>query len=227
MNKNDLKPASTLAKKNGVKAIVYGLPGAGKTPVVKTAPRPVILAVEPGMMSMRDAHNIPAYEAYSFEKIDEFFKWWFGSSEVSAFDTLAIDSLSQMAEIALDHFKARNKDGRKAYGEMSDWVMGHVNKLFYMPQKHMYLICKQAKIDSGSGNYFLPYFPGNDLDVKIPHLFDEILRLDNAVRIPGLLKEVTAFQTKESFNYKARDRSGKLDEFEQPDLTNLFNKCMQ
>lgn len=226
MNKNDLKPASTLAQKNGVKAIVYGPPGAGKTPVVKTAPRPVLLAVEPGMLSMRDAHNIPAFEAYTFEKIEEFFKWWFGSNEVSAFDTLGIDSVSQMAEIALVHFKSRNKDGRKAYGEMSEWVMNYLNKLFFMPQKHMYLICKQGRIDNGDNTYFVPTFPGQDLSVKIPHLFDEILRIDKC-RIPGVVQEVTAFQTRQSFNYLARDRSGKLNEFEEPNLTNIFNKCMQ
>lgn len=226
MNKNNLVAASTLAQKNGVKALVYGPPGTGKTPLIKTAPRPVLCVVEPGMLSMRDAHNVPAFAAYDFAKIDEFFKWFFESAEAKAFDTLGLDSLSQMAEIVLTHYKSRNKDGRKAYGEMSEYMMNIINKLYFMPQKHLYLICKQARIDNGDNSYMLPSFPGQDLSVKVPHLFDEIIRLAKC-RIPGVVAEVTAFQTRESFNYMARDRSGKLDEFEQPDLSTLFNKCMQ
>ena len=119
MNIQNLKPASELAQRFGVKALVYGGPGMGKTPIIKTAPRPVLCVVEPGMLSMRDAVNIPAWDAYTPERIDEFFKWLFTSAEAKNFDTVGIDSISQLAEIILTQELNRNKDGRKAYGEMS------------------------------------------------------------------------------------------------------------
>jgi hypothetical protein len=70
-----------------------------------------------------------------------------------------------------------------------------------------------------------PYFPGQDLNVKVPHLFDEILHLAPAV-IPGIAGEQIAFRTKGQFGIMARDRSGRLSELEYPDLTSLFAKCM-
>ena len=112
MNIQNLKPASELAQRFGVKALVYGGPGMGKTPIIKTAPRPVLCVVEPGMLSMRDATNIPAWDAYTPERIDEFFKWLFTSNEAKNFDTVGIDSISQLAEIILTQELNRNKDGR-------------------------------------------------------------------------------------------------------------------
>ena len=89
-----------MARRFGVKSIIYGGPGTGKTPLTTTCPRPVMLVVEPGMMSMRGT-QIPAYEAPTPERIDEFFAWILKSHEARNFDTLAVDSISQLAEVFL------------------------------------------------------------------------------------------------------------------------------
>jgi hypothetical protein len=224
MNISDLKPASTLAQRFGVKALAYGGPGTGKTPMINTAPRPVLCVVEPGMLSMRGS-NIPAFEAYTPALIGEFFKWLFGSAEAKKFDTVGIDSISQLAEIILTEELIKNKDGRKAYGEMSRRVMDIVNGLYYMPQKHVYLIGKQAVVDENGVQRKKPYFPGQDLNVKIPHMYDEILHV-GLVNVPGQLKPLVGIRTCETFDIMARDRSGKLSEIEPPDLSALFSKAM-
>lgn len=225
MKVSDLQSSGNLAKKFGVKAIVYGKAGIGKTPIFATAPRPVLLACEPGMLSMKGT-NIPTWEAYDSKRIMEFFDWFYRSNESKAFDTLGIDSLSQLCEIILREELKSNKDGRKAYGELSRKVMESVcEPLFYLPNKNTYLICKQAVNDENGTAVKVPYFPGQDLNIKIPHLYDEILHLDE-YNIPGVGKQV-AFRCKPSFDTKARDRSGKLSEFEPPHLGNLFAKCSQ
>lgn len=226
MNVKDLKPVSTLAARNGVKAIAYGPAGSGKTPLVATAPRPLLLACEPGMLSMRGVNNVPAWDAYTVPRIKEFFDWFFQSNEAKQFDTLCIDSLSQLAEIVLAYHLPLNKDPRKAYGELSQTVMKWVNDLYFRPETNLYLICKQMTVDE-NGTMRKPYFPGQDLNVKIPHLFDEILHIAPAL-VPGAgPKPVTAIRCHPSYDILARDRSCNLAEFEQPNLTNLFNKAMQ
>lgn len=225
MQMSNLKPASELAQRFGVKALAYGPPGTGKTPLIKTAPRPVLCVVEPGMLSMRDATNIPAWDAYTPERIDEFFKWLFESREAANFDTVGIDSVSQLAEIILTQELNRNKDGRKAYGEMSRRVMDIINKLYYLPQKHIYLIAKQVTADENGVATKRPYFPGQDLNVKVPHLYDEILHIAEA-NIPGMVKPVVAIRALPTFGIMARDRSGRLAELESPNLGEVFKKCM-
>lgn len=225
MNNKDLKPASQLVQRFGVKAVCFGGPGSGKTPLLTTAPRPVLCAVEPGLLSMRGS-NIPTWEAYSRPKIEEFFAWFFTSKEAAQYDTLGIDSISQLAEIILtDELRpSKNKDGRAAYGKLSVAVMDLMNALYYLPNKHIFLIAKQGTED-GTGKK-KPYFPGQDLNVKIPHMFDEVLHL-GLHQVPGVIQPVRSIQTKENFEIFARDRSGNLDEFEPPDLSVLFTKAMR
>lgn len=223
MNLQSLKPASALAGRFGVKSLVYGPPGTGKTPIINTAPRPVLMVVEPGMLSMRDS-NVPAFEAYTYNGISEFTQWLFNSAETRNFDTVGIDSISQMAEIILTAKLAVNKDGRKAYGEMSREVMTIVNGLYFLPQKHVYLIAKETHIEMAGTNIRRPYFPGQDLNVKVPHLYDIIMRLAPAIVLPG--QTHIAFQTRGSFDIMARDRSGRLADYEPLNLTALFTKAM-
>jgi hypothetical protein len=218
-----IQPASTFAQQFGIKCIVYGAPGVGKTPMVMTAPRPILLAVEPGMLSMRGS-DVPTCFAPTPELADDFFTWLFNSKEAAAYDTVAIDSVSQLAELYVVQELKRNKDGRKAYGEMSQRMMANLNGLYYTRNKHAYLICKEGTVEENGVFRRRPFFPGQDLSVKVPHLFDIIMHMA-CTRMPGVAGEHMALRTKSSYDVLARDRSGKLAEFEQPNLTNLFNKA--
>lgn len=229
MKMSDFKQAREFARKYGAKSMVYGKPGVGKTPVANTAPRPLMVVCEPGMLSMRSS-TIPAIDCFTPERIDEFFEWLFTSREAANFDTIVMDSVSQMAEIYLDReLNGKSKsgakvDGRAAYGNMSRAVMKHINGLFFMQNKHTYLICKQGYKELDNVTMRVPYFPGQELPTKIPHLYDVILNMD-VHSIPSVGQQV-AFRCRASYDSVARDRSGNLNEFEPCDLTALFNKIM-
>jgi hypothetical protein len=221
MNSKDLRPARDFAIQFGVKALIYGAPGSAKTPLINTAPRPVLLACEPGLLSMRNS-NVPTYQAFTPNAIDEFFKWFFNSEEVKNFDTLAIDSTSQMADIYLQDALRNNKHGLKAYGEMATKTMEHLRTLYYTRYKHTYLIAKQEKDDTG---FIKPFFPGKQLPVDIPHMYDCILHL--AIHnVPGV-GQVKAFRCHGSIDSLCRDRTGNLAEFEQPNFAALVEKAMK
>lgn len=224
MNMSQLKPAYQCSAQYGVKALAHGGPGSGKTPLVKTAPRPVMCVTEPGLLSLRDWDG-PVWEAYTAKAIDEFFDWLKRSNETSNFDTIAVDSVSQMAEIYLAEAEKTNKHGLKAYGDMAEKVTEHTDTLYYLKNKHVYLIAKQQLSSEGGGIVKKrPYFPGKECNVKIPHLYDEILHI-GVHNIPGS-GEYRAIQTADSLTAAARDRSGKLNEYEPCDLGALFAKCM-
>lgn len=223
MQMSEFRPARDFARKYGAKSLVYGKPGTGKTPIVNTAPRPLLAVVEPGMLSMRNS-AIAAVDCFTPERCDEFFRWLFSSREAENFDTIAIDSVSQMAELYLAKALKENKDGRKAYGVMSQAMMAHLNGLFFMQNKHTYLICKQGYAEQDNTRMAVPYFPGQDLPVKVPHLYDVILHL-GIQSVPNA-GQVKAFRCVAGFDVVARDRSGNLAEFEPCDLTALFKKVM-
>lgn len=224
MNINDLKPASDFANQFGCKAIVYGPAGVGKTPILQSAPRPLLLATEPGLLSMRGS-KIPTYEAYTPAKVDEFFKWFFNSNETKNFDTLGIDSASQIADIYLIDAQKNNKHGLKAYGEMAESTMEHLRTLYYTRYKHTYVVCKEEIKDLDGQSMRRPYFPGQVLPISVPHLYDFILRLAKT-NVPGVQGETLAFQCQGSYNVLSRNRTGNLNQYEPPNFTDLVNKAM-
>lgn len=221
MNINDLKPAKEFAQLYGCKVCCYGGAGSGKTPLLNTAPRPVLLACEPGLLSMRGS-NVPTFQAFEPKRIDEFFDWVCGSKEANNFDTIGIDSATEMAEIYLKQALKDNRHGQKAYGEMAENVEKHLRRLYFAPNKHIYVIAKQEILRET--NFKRPYFPGQYLPVQVPHLFDFILNL-GIHSVPGQ-GQVKAFRCIESFSEVARNRTGNLNEFEPPHLGQLFQKAM-
>lgn len=223
MNLSDLKAAGSFADLSGLKAIVYGPPGSGKTPVFNSAPRPLLLACEPGLLSMKGS-QVPTYQAHTGDAINEFFKWWWESKEPANFDVLGIDSISQMADIFLQEALKKHKHGLQAYGDMAEKTMAILRPLFFQKQKHCYLICKQTTEKENGFDVRKPYFPGKNLPTEVPHLYDLILHLD-VHGVPNM-GQVQSFQTKRSHDIMARDRSGKLAEFEPPDFGYIVKKAM-
>jgi len=223
MDIKSLRPATDFAKLYGVKTLVYGPPGSGKTPLINTAPKPVLLACEPGLLSMRGS-TVPTFQAFTAKSIDEFFDWLFGSTETKNFDTVCIDSTSQMAEIYLQEAKKNNRHGLKAYGEMAEATLKHLERLYFLPYKHTYLIAKETINNDGNISTKRPYFPGQQLNTEVPHKYDCVLRM--AIHnVPGV-GQVKAFRCIASLEEMARNRTGTLNEFEQPDFTAIVNKCM-
>lgn len=225
MNLSDLKPASVFAQTYGAKCIIYGPPGSAKTPLINGAPRPLLLSTEAGLLSMRGS-NVPTYQAFTIDTIEEFFEWFFNSNETKNFDTLAIDSGSQIAETYLQGIltgkskSGNKKHGMQAYGDMATECLKHFRKLYVVPQKHIYMICKQNVEDGVSK----PYFPGNVLNVEVPHMYDFILHLARH-NVPSM-GQVLSFQCNGTIDILARNRTGNLNDFEPPDFGLIIKKAM-
>lgn len=231
MDARDLRAAGDHAQNFGCKCIIYGPAGTGKTPILQTAPRPVLLATEAGLLSMRGS-TIPTYEAYTSQRVDEFFKWFFNSTETKNFDTLGIDSGSQIADIYLNAAlqgtskQGNKKHGMAAYGEMATNTMEHLRTLYYTRYKHVYMICKEEIADVDYQSLRRPYFPGKVLPIDVPHLYDFIIRLAKT-NVPGVVGETLAFQCVGNMNVLARNRTGNLNEYEPPHFGNLVQKAME
>lgn len=219
VNQSDLKPARDYARLFGCKIICFGGTGSGKTPIINSCVRPVLLACEPGLLSMRGS-TVPTYYAENCGQVDAFFEWFFKSTETKNFDTLAVDSISFMADVYLQAAIKNNKHGLAAYGEMATNVIKHLRSLYYTREKHTYLIAKENIVD----NVKRPYFPGNQLNVEVPGLYDFILHLGiKNVPVLGMTK---AFQCIETYDVMARARTGNLFEYEEPNVSKLVAKAM-
>ena len=210
----------------GVKLIVFGPAGAGKTRLCATMPQPLIISAEKGLLSLRK-EKVPYIEVNTLADLQETEKWVLGSREARNFMSFCLDSISEIAENILLHEKGQTKDGRKAYGATQDEIMRILRVYRNLQGPHVYFSAKQEyiKLDDNSMIY-APMMPGNKLAQNLPFFVDEMLHLNiyyDAAHQPFRALRCGPNRPDDI----VKDRSGSLDMFEQPDLGNVINKIMK
>lgn len=206
---------------HGVKILCYGQSGMGKTRLIGTLPNPVIASAEAGLLVLRKMQT-PYAVIKSISDLTEFYNWARSSREAQQFESVAIDSVSEIAEVVLQYELSRVKDPRQAYGEILVSVMRLVRDFRDLPGKHVYVSAKAEWTKDDMGRLmWQPLMPGSKLGNQLPYFFDEVFF---ATKISYEGKEFHALQTQASGQATAKDRSGVLQPMEQPDLGALINK---
>jgi len=207
---------------NGIKILVYGHAGAGKTTLATTMPKPVIISAEGGLLSIKES-NIPYIEVSSMEDLKEAYSW-LTSSEGQVFDSVILDSLSEIGEVVLIHEKSINKDGRAAYGEMAAQMTALIRAFRDLPGKNVLMTAKVEKTADESGRLlYAPSMPGAKLGQQLPYFFDLVLALRVEKDADGIAQR--ALMCDSDGLWTAKDRSGKLQAWEAPDLGEII-KCL-
>lgn len=216
-----IKLTSTNIASDFVKVLVFGDSGVGKTSLIATSPKPIIISAEAGLMSISHT-NIPVIEVSSLEELWEAYEFVI-SSEANEFDTICVDSISEIAEVMLSTYKKEHKDGRAAYGQLNDSMLELIRMFRDIKDKHVYMSAKMARIEDANSGIakYKAMMPGRTLVQQLPYLFDEILCLQIGEADDGTYRYL---QTQPSITHDAKDRSGKLDDPEEPDLGLIFNK---
>ena len=207
---------------SGIKMLVHGQAGIGKTCLCASLPNPIIISVESGLLSLASL-NLPAIEVSSLDDLREAFRWASESKKAKDFDSICLDSVSEIAEIILSDEKGKEKDPRKAYGNMQDMMMDLIRNFRDLPDKNVYMSAKQERIqDENNRLLFGPSMPGQKLAQQLPYLFDEIFAYQIVKDQNGVPQRILL--TQPDGISQAKDRSGKLDMWEEPDLGKIINK---
>lgn len=212
----NLKSTSACAPA-GVKTLVYGAAGTGKTTLIAGMPTPLILSAESGLLSLQGS-DLAYIEVNSVSDLREAYKWLVGSDEAKRFESICLDSISEIAELTLATSLATNKDGRAAYGALNTTI-SEVVRVFRELPLHVLLI---AKLDKGTDELgritYSPGMPGQKLSQSLPYFVDEVL----ALRVTTTGERELLCQPDSL--WLAKDRSGRLDRLEPPDLGALIKK---
>ena len=210
------------AHANGVKLLVYGAAGAGKTTLIRTLPRPVIISAEAGLLSLV-GEDLPYVEVSNMAELKDAYAWAAGSEEAKHFESIAIDSLSEVAEVVLNHEKKVAKDPRQAYGAMQEQMTDIIRAFRDLPGRNVYMSakCEKATDEMGRVSY-APSMPGNKTGQQLPYFFDEVLALRVEKDADG--NPQRALMCAPDGLWTAKDRSGRLDAWEAPDLGAVIRK---
>ena len=217
----NVKTTGSLAA-NGVKVLVYGQAGAGKTSLVKTLPKPIVLSAEGGLLSIQDA-DLPFIEISDMETLKEAYSWLAASEEAQQYQSVALDSISEIAEVVLNAEKKATKDPRQAYGAMQEQMADIIRAFRDLPGRHVYMSAKLEKTQDEMGRVlYAPSMPGNKTGQALPYFFDEVLALRVEKDGEGVTQR--ALMCDSDGLWLAKDRSGKLEAWEAPDLGAIIAK---
>lgn len=221
-----IQNTSDLSKTSAVKALVYGGSGAGKTRLCATAPRPFIFSAESGLLSLRK-ENVAYSTIQSFDDLKDAYEWVTSSNESKSFDTICLDSLSEIGEVCLADLKKKHKDPRKAYGELQDLVFDIVRCFRDLQEKNVYFAAKEEFVKDGltGGVFRQPLLPGQKLAIALPYFFDEVFYLLTYTDSESGQTQ-RAIRTFKDSQFEGKDRSGALDPWEPANLTHIFNKII-
>lgn len=213
--------STNTAHRNGLKMVVFGASGSGKTTLIKTLPNPIVLSAEGGLLSINDA-DIPFIEIKSMNDLMDAYEWVSNADEAKNFQSIALDSISEVAEVVLSTEKRKNKDPRAAYGEMQTLMMDILRSFRDLNGKHVYMTAKMEKAQDETGRImYAPSMPGNKLSQQIPYLVDECYALRNEKDADGNVQRALMTQSDGLWSVKSR---AKVDSWEAPDLGAIIAK---
>jgi hypothetical protein len=201
---------------NGVKCVVYGGPGVGKTRLCATAPKPIIISAESGLLSLSDV-DVDFIEIGKLKDLDSAYK---ELRQCPDYETICLDSLSEIAEVLVAELKPQYKDGRQAYMALADAMMPMLRKFRDLKGKNVLFTSKLIRVVDEETNSVSEemLMPGRVLSYQVPYLVDEFFKLKLNKKKEFIL------QTKPDRLSFCKDRSGALNDEEQPNMTDIINK---
>jgi phage nucleotide-binding protein len=207
---------------SGVKMLAYGQAGAGKTSLIPTLPNVIILSAEGGLLSISGS-DVPYIEIATMDQLREAYAWLLDSAEAEQYQSIALDSISEVAEVVLSAELERSKDGRAAYGELNRTMAELIRAFRDLPGKHVYMSAKLEKSQDEMGRMLYgPSMPGKALTQQLPYFFDFVFPLRVERDAEGNTQR--ALMTDSDGLWLAKSRSQALDMWEAPDLGAIIAK---
>ena len=219
----DLKSTKGLHSSK-VKAMVYAESGMGKTTLLGTLPESetLIVSAESGLLCLDDK-DIAVVEINCWNDLQVVYSHIKKDPEWAHFKYIGIDSLTELSDMLV--YTLENspefrdpKMALKMWGEFSKRMTATIKAFRDLDKSVIFTALPEDILDNGAV-VKKPYIKGKAVQKMLASYFDEVFYL--SVNTATDEREV---QTQPSTAVQAKDRSGKLADFEEANLTTIINK---
>ena len=210
-----------LAEKRGVKGVLVGKAGIGKTSQLWTLPEKTTLFFD------LEAGDL-AIEGWSGDTIRP--RTWQECRDFAVF----IDSITVAGRLCLQWCKGQPQaysektgkpDNRGAYGLLGQELIGWLTHLQHTRHKNVWFVgILDEKLDDFNRKVFSLQIDGSKASLELPGIVDEVITLAEIQPAEGPSYRAFICHTLNDKGYPAKDRSGRLDPIEPPHLGQLMAK---
>lgn len=155
-----------------IKALIYGPSGAGKTTFAATAPKPIFASSEKGLMSIR--HLSPQFaEINSLQDLKDLYS--FLKNEKHEFETVVIDSITEINDIIKTEIETRNKRNMQLqdWGILQKEIKDILRKFRDLPMHIIFLAQETTEKDEEKIVKYLPSLNGKSA-TEIAYYMDTV-----------------------------------------------------
>ncbi|KRR21323.1 hypothetical protein CQ14_06650 [Bradyrhizobium lablabi] len=248
-----------MAQDKGVKALIIGPAGVGKTTLLRTLDPKTTLFVdlEAGDLAVRDwpvatlqprtweeCRNLAAYlggpnpslpptACYSQAHYDAMVEVMGPADAIKQYETFFIDSITVASRLcfrwAEQQPESFNDKGKKnllgTYGLMGREMIAWLTHLQHTRDKNVFFVgILELVRDDYNVSSWEPQIEGSKTGKELPGIVDEILTMQFINFGDGDLVRALVCTQPNPWKFPAKDRSGKLDQIEEPHLGKLMAK---
>jgi len=213
-----------------INMLIHGQSGCGKTRLAATLDvKPLIINVENGLLSLK-GNDIPYVDCRSMDDLRNVYAEL--AKGEHQFETIIIDSISEIGELCLTEAMAALKqraaaegkkpEPRQAYGALQEAMMPLLRAFRDLPMNCV-LIAKQERVrDEETGMTLASVLmPGSKVGQALPYLTDITVAMHSKVNENG--ETVEWLQCQRDNQFDAKDRSGTLEAYMPANLQLIFD----
>jgi len=218
-----------------LKFLIYGQAGVGKTSLAATlTEKTLIISSEAGLLSLAghdidvidlsvDAkgNEVPRHERAA--RLGEIYQFICSDAAKEKYKWIFIDSLTEIGQNvveALQKVYPDKKDGLNLWGEYSKQMRSIVKTFRDLPFYNVVFTALQKVETDENNRRFLAIDVQGKISNQLPGYFDEVLWM----HVEDDENKTRRIMTEALDTIPAKDRSGRLDRYELPNLQMIANK---
>ena len=157
-------------------------------------------------------------------------------AQLDKYDTYFVDSLTVLSRLCFAWCKTQPQafsektgkpDNRGAYGLLGQEMITALTHLQHVRDKHViYVAILEEKTDDFNRRFYQLQLEGTKTALELPGVLDEVVTLAILKAEDGSTYRGFVTRADNPFGYPSKDRSGRLDAIEEPDLGKLIAKCL-